>query len=204
MVETMPIDRSRINALMDDASSGDDAAFGMLAPAVQDELFRLGLANGLRREDAAEVTQETLMRAYARRAGWHRGADAMGWLCGIAMNVVREILRKNRRRPWPGANGHQVPDKLPAAPAADEEEWDPDQLARLREAVADLPARQREAVACRYLRQMSIRETAEVMGCAEGTVKSAVSTALERLRAILKDTDDYELQRSALGRVAPR
>ena len=55
------------------------------------------------------------------------------------------------------------------------------------EAIQRLPPRQREAVACRYLRQMSIRRTAEAMGCAEGTVKSAVSAALERLRGILQE-----------------
>jgi RNA polymerase sigma-70 factor (ECF subfamily) len=53
------------------------------------------------------------------------------------------------------------------------------------EAVAELPSRQREAIACRYLRRMSIKETAEAMGCAEGTVKSAVSAALERMRDIM-------------------
>ena len=61
-----------------------------------------------------------------------------------------------------------------------------DQLQQLMEAVAELPPRQREAVACRYLRRMSIRETAVVMGCAEGTVKSAVAAALERLRRLLE------------------
>ena len=98
----MPIDRSRINELMDDASSGDEAAFGGLASAVQDELFRLALGNGLRREDAAEATQETLMRAYSGRAGWRLGGNAMAWLCGIAMNVVREILRRTG-----GGNGRR-------------------------------------------------------------------------------------------------
>ena len=70
-------------------------------------------------------------------------------------------------------------------PAGDED-FDADQLRCLREAVAGLPPRQREAIACRYLRRMSVRETARAMGCAEGTVKSAVSAALERLREVLQ------------------
>jgi RNA polymerase sigma-70 factor (ECF subfamily) len=185
---------------MDQASSGDDAAFGALAAAVQDELFRLALANGLRREDAAEATQETLLRAYSGRAAWHRGRDATAWLCGIAMNVVREALRKGRRRVWPGAGGNAALGELTAADTAGEPQRDPGQLWRLREAIAGLPARQREAIACRYLREMSIRQTAEVMGCAEGTVKSAVSAALEKLRTILKSTDDCEISRPPLGR----
>ena len=62
----------------------------------------------------------------------------------------------------------------------------PEELRQLREAINRLPPRQRETIACRYLRGMSLRQTAEVMGCAEGTVKSAVSSALERLREILQ------------------
>ena len=43
---------------MDEAASGNDDAFTALAAEVQGELFRLALANGLRRDDAAEATQE--------------------------------------------------------------------------------------------------------------------------------------------------
>lgn len=178
--------RTGINALMDRAASGDDGAFGALASEVQDELFRLALANGLAREDAAEVTQEALMRAYARRPAWKSGSDALAWLCGIALNVIREYHRRRRRRPtvaW-DCNSADVADR---AGAAGGEPFDPDQLRHLRQAVAGLPPRQREAIACRYLRHMSIRQTARAMGCAEGTVKSAVSAALERLREILQE-----------------
>ena len=65
----------------------------------------------------------------------------------------------------------------PDPPVADAEE-----LAGLASALAALPPRQREAVACRYLRRMSVRETAATMGCAEGTVKAAVFAALRGLR----------------------
>ncbi|MGA2064088.1 MAG: RNA polymerase sigma factor [Thermoguttaceae bacterium] len=172
---------------MDRASAGDPDAFGAVACEAQDELFRLALANGLSRDDAAEATQEALMRAYAGRAGWRRGADAMAWLCGILLNVVREFHRRRRqqRMTLAAAGGHGA--GLPYQPAAGGRPWDPEALGPLMEAIQRLPPRQREAVACRYLRQMSIRRTAEAMGCAEGTVKSAVSAALERLRGILQE-----------------
>jgi RNA polymerase sigma-70 factor, ECF subfamily len=182
------MDRTRINLLMQRASSGDDGAFGALASAVQDELFRLALAQGLRWEDAAEATQEALLRAYARRSDWKGGSDAVAWLCGIAVNVVRECHRKARRqRVAPlEPDAREGFGGVGTNAAAGEEAPDPEQLRCLAEAVAELPPRQREAVACRYLRRMSIRETAEAMGCAEGTVKSAVSAALETLRDVLQ------------------
>ncbi|MGB2821331.1 MAG: RNA polymerase sigma factor [Phycisphaerae bacterium] len=178
----MPTDRTMIGELMDRASSGDNGAFGELALAVRDELFRLALALGLAYEDAAEAAQEALLRAYAGRARWKSGSDAMAWLCGITMNVVREQRRKERRKAtWLDGQRGEL-----AAAGPEEQGLDGDEVRRLAEALNELPARQREAVACRYLRRRSIRQTAEAMGCAEGTVKSAVFAGLKRLRTILE------------------
>jgi RNA polymerase sigma-70 factor (ECF subfamily) len=170
------MDHARITALMDRASSGNDEAFGALALAVQDGLFRLALAQGLGRDDAAEATQEVLLRAYSGRSAWRAGSDAVAWLCGIAMNVARECRRRRRR----GTGG------LAWVWQDDAGGPDSEQLRLMIEALNDLPLRQREAVACRYLRRMSVQATARAMGCAEGTVKSAVFAALRRLREILE------------------
>lgn len=173
----MQSDRAKAAVLMDRASSGDEAAFGKLARSVQDDLFRFALAQLFRRADAAEAVQETLLRAYERRDRWRRGADAVAWLYGIAMNVVRELARKRRRVPAGGIDLDLF------ATARDEDDGsDEADLARLTAHLAELPARQREAVTCRFLRQMSVRQTAEAMGCAEGTVKAAVFAALKKLR----------------------
>ncbi len=169
-----------IDGLMDRAAAGDDDAFGRLALAKQDELFRFAVAHGLAAADAAEGVQETLLRAYRGRSRWRSGAKAWPWLLAIAMNVVREFRRKRRghlggidiealaREPGPGG-GQQA-----------------DRLRPLADAIKALPPRQGEVIACRYLRQMSVRETAAAMDCAEGTVKAAVSAALASLRQKLK------------------
>jgi len=185
------MDRTMVNSLMEEASSDDGHAYAALASAVQDELFRFAIAQGLERENAADATQEVLMRAYARRSTWKPGSDALAWLCGIALNVVRESKRKERRqtRSWMGWNAQQV---SRAAKTEVENEPDAEELEHLMEVVTELPPRQREAIACRYLRRMTVRETAEVMGCAEGTVKSAVSAALEKLRDKLRPTEASE------------
>jgi len=179
----MRVDRGKAGEWMDRASAGDDAAFASLAAATQDELFRLFLAGGLGRADAAEAVQETFLRAYRRRRAWRAGGDAAAWLGGIAMNVAREFRRSRRRRPAAGIDldalaGGTTGDG-PAAAALRAE------LARLAAAVDRLPRRQREALTCRYLRQFSVRQTAAVMGCAEGTVKAATAAALENLKRLM-------------------
>ncbi len=55
-------------------------------------------------------------------------------------------------------------------------------LRRVRAAVEELPPRQREVVTLRIIEGMSTRETAEIMGCAQGTVKASLSQAIGKLR----------------------
>jgi hypothetical protein len=62
------MDRARVNSLMELAASGDGRAYAALASTVQNELYRLAIAQGLDRQSAEDATQETLMRAYARRS----------------------------------------------------------------------------------------------------------------------------------------
>jgi len=182
----MSPDRVNICRWMDAAASGDDAAFGHLADAVQDDLYRFALAHGLRRDDSADAVQETLLRAYGMRGRWRRGGEVMAWLWGICMNVVREARRWRRSDPVQGLDLNVLTVGDEAGP------MDEGNLADLLAAVERLPARQREAVTCRYLRRLSVRETAAVMGCAEGTIKAAVAAALENLRnvAVLRDLDE--------------
>lgn len=59
----------------------------------------------------------------------------------------------------------------------------------VRAAVASLPRRQREAVILRFLDDRTVVESAEVMGCAPGTVKTHTSRALAALRAMDLDLD---------------
>jgi len=166
---------------MDRASSGDGEAFSLLAGAAQDALFRFALVQGLRRADAAEAVQEAFLRAWRGRLRWRKGANAVAWLYGISMNVIREFRRRRTRH----AGVDLDTTEMPAPPGPDPAERE--RLGALADAVADLPDRQREAVTCRYLLQMSVRETSHAMGCAEGTVKAAVHAGLGNLRGRMRD-----------------
>lgn len=62
----------------------------------------------------------------------------------------------------------------------------------LRTALADLPRRQREAVTLRYLQELTVEETAELMGITTGTVKTNTRDGLRALRAALEKADADE------------
>ena len=159
-------------------------------PPLRTNCFGLPWPMVCRKQDAVEAVQEALLRAFAGLQTWRQGADAMAWLCGFVVNISRERHRQRRRRtalPLDECLGEVCSSEDPPGDA-----WEPEQLQQLMKAIAELPPRQREAIACRYLRRMSIRQAAQVMGCAEGTVKSAVSAAIDRLGKYCKRCHDQQ------------
>lgn len=174
----MPWDNKQLTRWLDRSAAGEADSFAQLARAVQDELFRFALRRGLNDADAAEMVQETLSRAYSLQDRW-RGGNAAGWIVRIALNVLREQRRTRRRH----AGAAVDLDLLPSEPAVDEEP-----RRQLLAAMEQLPERQRQALSLRFLDGLSVRQTAEIMQCAEGTVKAAVFAAMSSLRKTLKTT----------------
>jgi len=59
-------------------------------------------------------------------------------------------------------------------------------MAAIEEAIANLPERQRQAFILRYWEEMDLAETAEIMGCSEGSVKTHCSRATKALAQVLR------------------
>jgi len=119
---------------------------------------------------AEELAQDALVRLCQR---WPDVDRPEAWLTRVALNLGNSWLRRRLaerrayRRHGPGQR-HQLP------PASAE-------VIDVRAAVAGLPDRQRTVLILRYYEQLSVAESALVMGCPEGTVKSLTHRALERL-----------------------
>ena len=129
------------------------------------------------RAHAEDVTQEAFARAFRR---W-RVVSAMDrpvtWVYVVALNAERKRWRRDARVP---SGGDQV-DAVVADPAAGVAT-----TIVVRDAIARLAPRQRCAVALRYLADLQVSDIAEVMGCADGTVKATLHQALRNLRIDLE------------------
>lgn len=126
------------------------------------------------REEAADVTQETLARALVR---WRKvEAKAPAWVARVAANLALDVVRRRGRAPV-------AIDRTPAATLDATVD-----RAVLVAAIQSLSRRQREVVVLRYLADLSEREVASTLGCSTGAVKRHAHRGLAALRAELAPT----------------
>jgi RNA polymerase sigma-70 factor (sigma-E family) len=132
---------------------------------------------------AHDLVQDTLVKAYQHWPRVRQADRPDAYVRRILLNEARGRWRR-RERTIPVS---RFPDgREPVAPDA------ADEIARragLLQALLVLPLRQRATVILRYLEGMSERETAAVLGCSEGTVKSQSARALGALRNYLDRTE---------------
>ena len=126
--------------------------------------------------DAEDVATDAFVKAIQR---WDDGSldNPTTWVFTVATNAGRRRLgRLGRSRPVP-----DVPEQT-ARPAAG---WDPDLVAAIRA----LPTRQRQAVALRYVADLTQADVAASMGVADGTVAALLHQARHNLRQTLGGPD---------------
>jgi RNA polymerase sigma-70 factor (ECF subfamily) len=149
--------------------------------------FRL-LGDG---EEAADVVQDALVRAYTRLGEFRGDAAFSTWLYRIVHNMCLDALRwraRHPRAPLPAAGG---PESRPASAPADPGDG-PEAAALRREqrdalvrALAELSPEFRAAVVLRDVQGLDYAEVAAITGVSLGTVKSRLHRARARLRELL-------------------
>jgi len=102
-----------------------------------------------------------------------------GWILTVALNHLRRSKRRSARRRTAEQGAATTAWIAPSDPR--HEVW---------AAVAALPRREREAVALRYLADLTEPQIAEVMGVAVGTVGATLTSARRRLATALETTDE--------------
>ena len=176
---------ARTDAVVE-AAGGFDA----LVDRHRDRVFRVALSvlGPGSEADAEDVAQEVFVRAY-RRLGSFRGESRLGtWLYRVAFNLAVDHRRRAGRR-GPTV-GDEALDTLPSP------DGDPHRAARagesarlVRRLLDALPEAQRAALHLHYWMGHTVAEIAELLGAAEGTVKSHLHRGRERLRAAIETAE---------------
>lgn len=123
---------------------------------------------------AEDTAQEALARVWDRWDEVSQMAAPDGWAYRVAINLANSWFRRARARRNRELRLSRQETKGATPDAAE--------ALALRRAVSELPPRQREALILRFFEDLSVPQTAAVMGCAEGTVKALTHQALASLR----------------------
>jgi len=165
-----------------------DLLFERHAGAIRRHLLHI-----VRDEHAAEdLLQEVFLRVWTHADQWNGQGAFKGWLFRIATNTALNHLRSLRRRPQQPL---EVPENIDGEDNPDTPAWlvdnvslGPDQAleaseqsSRLQQIIRDLPEDKREVFRLVHQMEMSLREAADELGIPEGTAKSRLHYARERL-----------------------
>lgn len=177
-----------VSVLVARAQAGDAEAFGEVYDRHVDQVFRFIYRRVLDRQTAEDLTSETFLQALRNLAAFRRpGGDFAGWITTIARNLTITHLLSHERRELPVAEVHEpVPTGVVAGPEAAVM----DRLTHeaLIAGIAKLSPAHRQCITLRYLRELSIEETAQVLGKTPSAVKGLQSKALRALRGLLPGT----------------
>jgi RNA polymerase sigma-70 factor (ECF subfamily) len=185
-VEGRPLEETE---LVDRARAGDLNAYEQLVERYTSVAFRTAYLITASPDDAKDVSQEAFIKAFRGLPHFRPGAPFRPWLLQIVANEARNMRRGWARR----ANlSLRVADQSRQGDAASSPErlvLASEERVELLRAVNSLREEDRLVVSCRYFLELSSEETAAVLRWPEGTVKSRLSRALERLRECLGDQD---------------
>jgi RNA polymerase sigma factor (sigma-70 family) len=185
-VEGRPLDQEE-RQLVERARGGDVRAYESLVRRYQDLAYRTARLITGSPADAEDATQEGLVKAWHALDRFRADAAFRPWLLTIVANEARNRRRAGRRQDDLALRVAGARPSGDAAPSPEGAALAGERRRDLLAAVAAMPERDRMVIAARFFLELSERETAEVLGCRPGTVKSRISRALARLRLALDD-----------------
>lgn len=178
--------------------AGDEQAFDELVRRYQGRVYAVAYRVTGNREDALDVSQEALLKAYRKIHTWQPTGGFVPWLLRLTSNQAIDHIRRRKRQQHerldeafvPNSEGASVEPKTAATEdAVRAREID----ARIREALVVLSPTQRTVFVLRHFEGLQLAEIADELGCTVGSVKVHLFRALKKLRVVLEDL--YEVNR---------
>ncbi len=172
----------RENALIKRVLAGDAAAFEPLVTPYRGPLLGLAIRIVRDPEDAREVAQEALLRAYRYLGSFDPDLGFRSWLYQITVNTARSFQRK-RIEQEKGLD--RAAPEIVGSGAAEDPEAGPERAAlraRLAACLEVLSRREREVFLLREIEELNVRETARVLGSSAVSVRVHLNAARRKIR----------------------
>ena len=187
-------------ALLERFRTGEARAFEELMRRHRTGLYNFILRSVRQRETAEEILQDTWLRIVQGAGEFQRASKFSTWAYTVALNLCIDHARKAALRKHPSLDqGARDSDDGPSlGETVKDTRAHPDRDAvgrelqvRLSDAIASLPADQKEVFLLREYSDLAFKEIAAIVGAPENTVKSRMRYALERLQEALAEYEDY-------------
>jgi RNA polymerase sigma-70 factor (ECF subfamily) len=135
-------------------------------------------------DDAADLLQKTLVKAFTGIGGFERRSSFKTWLYQIAINLAKNLYRDRARA------AHVPIDEVVIArdPGTVDALIRKQARQRLHQAMAELPEKQRLTVMLRVQQEKSFAEISEILSCSLGTAKANYHHGVQKLKGSLAET----------------
>ncbi|MEK3736778.1 MULTISPECIES: sigma-70 family RNA polymerase sigma factor [Paenibacillus] len=166
--------------LEEKAIAGDEDSFTVLIDGMQERLYRMAYSYVRNQEDALEIVQETVFKAYISIHKLKQPQYFKTWLTKIAVNCALDFIRKSKKIVY-------IDQELRGsyAPKSREEVLD------LHEALSGLDEKSRMVIVMRYLEDLPIKEIAEVLDMPLSSVKTVIYRGLEKLKISMEESENF-------------
>jgi len=166
--------------LLQRCRNGDTSAFRAIVEVYYTHLYRVAFALSLDEDDASDIVQDTLVKAWRGLRAFRGEASLKTWLTRLTLNAARDHARRQHTRQrtlmhWnDGKTGVEDASNL----VSNQDE--------LHRALMRLSLSEQRIVALRFGLDLPIKEIAQVLECPEGTAKSRLHSAMRTLRTAMK------------------
>ncbi len=179
---------------VDRVQHGDVAAFDHLTRKYRQRVYSVIYNLTSNREDAADLTQDTFIKAFTSISRFRGKSSFFTWLYRIAVNTTLSHLKKNRMRRFfsfeninEEASSSEILELLSTKTGAEKPALMNELQEKLNDALQTLSFKHRTVVILFEIEGLSHAEIAKIMNISEGTVRSRLHYAKQQLQSILQD-----------------
>jgi len=136
-------------------------------------------------QTAEALAQEAFFKAFRSMDKFKDGTNLRVWLLTISKNTALDHLRKKKRSQIKAVDLAEVPEPVESRVGPSAELMKKEEGIRVREALEELPSRERDVVSLRVFETLTWDAISEVLGIPEATARARMNRALQRLRTAM-------------------
>jgi RNA polymerase sigma-70 factor (ECF subfamily) len=172
--------------LMELVDAGDTRAFEVIFDRHSGAGYSLAVRMCGRRALAEDIVQEAFLSLWRSSAGYDRARGSVrSWVLSAVHNRAVDALRRTGAKAGRDVSDEGIAERLPARDATDAEVERREESRRVRSALDELPADQRQVIELAYFGGLSHSQIAEMLDLPPGTVKGRMRLGLTKMRSAL-------------------